>query len=75
MTNKRKRTADDDANDALDDIAADDAAAAERDTSVAASLERVLAHAEGHGEAYVGAVDDHATIRAALSDGRIVTEG
>ena len=41
----------------------------ERDTSVQAALERVLAHAESHGEVYIGASEDHAILRAAIEDG------
>ena len=33
---------------------------------VGAALERVLAHAESHGEVYPGAAADHAVIRAVL---------
>lgn len=51
---------------------ADDALTLDTDTSLAASIERVLSHAESHGEAYTGAVADHTTIRAALTDGRLV---
>jgi hypothetical protein len=32
------------------------------------ALDRVLTHAESHGEAYAGASDDHAAIRAAFFD-------
>lgn len=45
---------------------------AERDDSPAAAFERVLAFAEGRGEEYPGAVNDHAIIRAALGDGGII---
>jgi hypothetical protein len=35
---------------------------------VRAALERVLSHAEEHGEVYEGATEDHALLRAALTD-------
>jgi len=35
---------------------------------VLAALERVLSHAEGHGEAYHGAVDDHTALRAYMNE-------
>lgn len=47
----------------------------ERDDSPAAAVERVLGFAEGRGEEYPGAVNDHAIIRAALADGNIVVAG
>lgn len=45
---------------------------AERQAGDAESaLERVLSHAESHGEAYDGATEDHATLRAAIADAKI----
>lgn len=45
-----------------------------RDTSVSASLNRILTHAEGHGEAYTGAVDDCAAVRDALDIGTLAVQ-
>lgn len=43
-------------------------------TELRAALERVLSHAESHGEAYEGATDDHALLRAALEEGALPAE-
>ena len=49
---RHKRTDDDDSQDEAPDVKG--------------ALERVLDHAESHGEAYEGATDDHATLREYL---------
>lgn len=64
MTARRKRAAD-------SQTPGDTGSAGGGDGSPHAALERILAHAESHGESYVGAVDDQATVRAALSDGTL----
>jgi hypothetical protein len=57
----------DDANDTATDDAPTEAEANDSLRAHAiAALTRVLDHAEGHGEAYAGATDDHRTLRELL---------
>lgn len=63
---KRRRTVDTTERDDADTLEQE-----ARDTSVQAALERVLAHAESHGEAYPGAAEDHEILRAAIEEGEL----